>query len=269
MVRSVRNLQKFEIAATDGPIGSVADVLFDDERWIVRYLVVETGNWLPGRRVLISPLSVVQTEWDAQRLVLSITRNQVEHSPAVDTHKPVSRQHEVDHLNYYGYPHYWTSPEVWAPAPLSAEVQQEEAEADVSPADRHLRSAGEVFGYAIRATDGELGHADDLLIEDVSWAVRYLVVDTSNWWFGRHVLIAPEWITDINWPGRHVAVDLTRQAVKEAPPYDRAGHTNRQWEAAYYERLGRPGYWLTANQARRIKRAQEYLREEGGSLPPS
>jgi sporulation protein YlmC with PRC-barrel domain len=264
MVRSVRNLQKFEIAATDGLIGSVADVLFDDDRWVVRYLIVDTGNWLPGRRVLISPISVVQTEWDAKRLVLSISREQVEHSPHVDTHKPVSRQHEVDYLNYYGYPHYWVSPEVWAPAAIPEEPPPGEA-----PADPHLRSAQEVFGYAIRATDGDLGHVDDLLIEDVSWAVRYLVVDTSNWWFGRHVLIAPEWIADINWPRRHVAVDLTRQSVKEAPPYDRAEHTDRQWESAYYERLGRPGYWLTSNQARRVKRAQEYLRQEGDSLPPS
>ena len=236
MVRSVRNFQKLEIAATDGPIGSVADVLFDDERWGVRYLVVDTGHWLPGRRVLISPNSVVQTEWDAQRLLLAISREQVEHRPHVDTLKPVSRQHEVDHMNYYGYPPYWVSPEVWAPAAIP-----ESAPADETPADPHLRSAAEIFGYAIRATDGDLGHVDDLLIEDVSWAVRYLVVDTSNWWFGQHVLIAPEWIADISWPERHVAVDLTRQTVKEAPPYDRAGHATRQWEAAYYERLGRPG----------------------------
>jgi len=255
MVRSIRNLQKFEIAATDGPIGSVADVLYDDERWVVRYLVVDTGHWLPGRRVLISPISVVQTEWDAQRLLLSISRDQVEHSPHVDTLKPVSRQYEVDALNYYGYPHYWVSPEVWAPAAIPDATAPETA----TPADTHLRSASEVFGYAIRATDGDLGHVDDLLIEDVSWAVRYLVIDTSNWWFGRHVLMAPEWITEIDWPERFVAVDLTRDAVKEAPPYDRAEHADRQWEAAYYERLGRPGYWLTATQARRIKRAQQYL----------
>lgn len=264
MVRSVRNLQKFEIAATDGQIGSVADVLFDDDRWTVRYLIVDTGSWLPGRRVLISPISVVQTEWDAQRLVLSISREQVEHSPHVDTHKPVSRQHEVDYLNYYGYPHYWVSPEMWAPAAIPEDPPPGEA-----PADPHLRSAQEVFGYAIRATDGDLGHVDDLLVEDVSWAVRYLVVDTSNWWFGRHVLMAPEWIANISWPRRHVAVDLTRQSVKEAPPYDRAEHTDRQWESAYHERLGRPGYWLTSNQARRVKRAQEYLRDDGDSLPPS
>lgn len=264
MVRSARNLQKLEIAATDGLIGSVADVLFDDERWVVRYLVVDTGSWLPGRRVLISPNSVVQTEWDAQRLVLSISRDQVEHSPHVDTHKPVSRQHEVDHLNYYGYPHYWVSPEVWAPVA----IPETSATDAGTPADPNLRSAAEVFGYAIRATDGELGHVDDLLLEDVSWAVRYLVVDTSNWWFGRHVLMAPEWITDINWPERHVAVDLTREAVKDSPPYDRAKHTDRQWEAAYYERLGRPGYWLTSNQARRIKRAQEYLRQDKDSRSP-
>ena len=107
----------------------------------------------------------------------------------------------------------------------------------------------------------DLGHVDDVLFDDLSWAVRYLVVDTSNWWFGEHVLIAPEWITEISWPERSVVVDMTRQALKDAPPYDRAEHVDRQWELAYYGHLQQPGYWLTDDEVRTIKDAQSYPRE--------
>ena len=107
MIRSVKRMKRFEILATDGRIGAVDDFYFDDDRWAIRYVVVDTGRWLPGRRVLISPLSVSSTEWNEQRFVLSISRDQVRDSPDIDMHQPVSRRHEQDYLDYYGYPYYW------------------------------------------------------------------------------------------------------------------------------------------------------------------
>lgn len=273
MIRSAKDMKKFEILATDGPIGSLDDVYFDDERWAIRYVVVDTGRWLPGRRVLISPLSVNRTEWNEQRLVLSISRNQVKDSPGIDTHQPVSRRHERDYLDYYGYPYYWGHAGLWGahaipmlPTPeqiaaqrtRAAEVERQAAE----QGDTHLRSASEVSGHVIRAVDGDLGHVDDVLFEDVSWAIRYLVADTSNWWFGKHVLVSPEWITDISWPEHAVSVNVTRQLLKTAPRYNRAEHLDRQWEAAYYQHLQQPGYWLTEDDARAIKEAQSHLRDE-------
>lgn len=270
MIRSVKHMKKFSLVASDGGIGSVDDYYFDDERWVVRYIVVDTGTWLEGRKVLISPLSVTQTEWGDQRLRLSISRRKVKDSPGIDTHKPVSRRQEMEYLDYHRYPYYWGHAGLWGAGarpmlPTAEEIARQRvsaAEAEQTAAaqgDTHLRSASRVLGHVIRATDGDLGHVDNLLFDDVSWAIRYLVVDTSNWWFGKHVLIAPEWITDISWADRSVAVNLSRQRVKAAPEYDRAEHVDRQWEAAYYQHLQQPGYWLSADDARAIKEAHSYL----------
>ena len=273
MIRSAKQMKKFEIVATDGRIGSIDDFYFDDERWAIRYVVVDTGRWLPGRRVLISPLSISRTEWNEQRLLLSISRDQVKDSPGIDTHQPVSRRQERDYLDYYGYPYYWGHAGLWGahaipmpPTPEQMAAQRARAaRAERQAADQgdaHLRSASEVSGYVIRALDGDLGHVEDVLFDDVSWATRYLVVETSNWWFGKHVLVAPEWITDISWPDRSVSVNVIRQLLKMAPHYDRAEHVDRQWEAAYYQHLQQPGYWLSEDEAQAITEAQSYLRDE-------
>jgi uncharacterized protein YrrD len=273
MIRSVKEMKKFAVVATDGEIGSVDDFFFDDERWAIRYVVVNTGRLWSGRRVLISPVAVSRTEWGEGRLVLSISRERVHDSPGVDTHQPVSRRQERDYLDYYGYPYYWGHAGLWGahatpmlPTPEQiAKQRAQSAEAErraVDQGDAHLRSASEVSGYVIHALDGDLGHVTDVLFEDISWATRYLVVDTSSWWFGKHVLVAPEWITDISWVEGAVSVNVSRQLLKNAPPYSRAQHVDRQWELEYYRHLLQPGYWLSGDEARAIKEAQSYLRDD-------
>jgi hypothetical protein len=270
MIRSVKQLEQFDIVATDGSIGSIKDFYFDDERWVVRYLVVDTGKWLPGRRVLVSPFSVGGTDWNEHRVRLSITREQVRHSPDIDLHKPVSRQHEAEYLKYYGYPLYWAHTGLWGayPTPMPpAEVravQYEAAMAGQPPAtgDSHLRSTQEVIGYMIRATDGELGHVNDFLIDDATWAVRYFVINTSNWWFGKQVLASPSWISVIQWASKAVDVNVTRQAIRSAPPYDPAAHIDRLWEETYHRHLQQPGYWTGSDGDQAISAAKEALRRE-------
>jgi len=253
MLRNVRHLRGYAILATDGPIGEVEDLYFDDDRWAIRYLVVDTGSWLPGRKVLISPHAVGRPDWMAQQLPVSLTKAQVDGSPDVDTRRPLSRQYETDYLRYYGYPHYWGGAGLWGmgayPGDLTTEGSFEEAmkatQVSAMPAsgDSHLRSCRVVTGYHIHATDGDIGHVKDLLVEDRTWAIRYLIVDTSNWWGGHDVLVSPQWIEAVSWPDEKVSVDLTRQAVKDAPPYDAAAHLDREQEQAMHEHYGRPGYW--------------------------
>ena len=254
MLRSVRELQRFGVLASDGMIGAVVQFYFDDERWAVRYLVVDTGKWLPGRRVLISPMLVGQPDWTDQTMHVALTREQVKNSPDIDTHKPVSRQQELAHHRYYGLPPYWTGPALWGAAPYAMAMTAREAAAldqyvaeeqsrAVAQGDDHLRSTREVIGYTLHASDGELGNVDDFLVEDDSWAIRYLAVNTSQWWFGRKVLIPPAWITSIEWSVQTVRTDVTRQQVRSAPPYDQAAHIDRQWEADYYRHYGMPPYW--------------------------
>ena len=266
MLRNIQDLEGCTIGASDGPIGHVKDCYFDDEGWVVRYLVVETGNWLASRKVLISPIAVSPPNWAAKLLPVSLTKEQVRESPDIDTDKPVSRQHELDHATHYGYPSYWGGGGLWGegmyPNMLlpgyegfgSAEASRSEGEyayakreaARHQDDDPHLRSCNAVTGYHIHATDGEIGHVAGLLVDDRTWAILYLVVDTGNWWGGHKVLIAPSWIQDVSWFDSMVSVRLTRQAVKGAPAYDPTEPLDRRHEMRLYKHYGRPGYWADA-----------------------
>lgn len=258
MLRNLNDLRGSAIQAADGAIGHVRDFYIDDEAWIIRYLVVDTGHWLSSRKVLISPLSIQHMDWVGKKLSLTITMEQVQNSPDIDTDKPVSRQHEIDFLGYYTYPLYWGGAGVWDDEARSESVMPEfvstpavvQPESDIKldtiPAsplhdDPHLRSSNIMLSYFIHARDGEIGHVQSLLIDDHTWAVQYLVVNTSNWWLGHQVLIAPEWVTNISW--MDVSLEVTRQQVKDAPPYDPAIKVDRAQEASIYKHYGNMAYW--------------------------
>jgi len=261
----MNDLEGYAIRATDGPIGHVKDFYFDDAAWVVRYLVVDTGTWLSSRKVLISPIAMGYPNWTDKVLPVSITKEQVKNSPDIDTERPVTRQHEIRYLGYYGYPFYWGGAGLWgggiypnmmAPdyagfvsTPHGPQSEAEQAYAQAEAArhqddDPHLRSCKAVMSYHIQATDGDIGHVQDLLVDEETWAIRYIIVDTSNWWLGHQVLIAPQWIRNVSWHDATVSVNLTQQAVKDAPPYDSTAALGRELETAIYEHHGRPGYWV-------------------------
>lgn len=235
MIRGVDNLKGFVIAATDGDIGELKDVYFDDELWAIRYLVVDTGDWLPGRKVLISPLSVGTIDWTARRIDVTLTRQQVKGSPDIDTDKPLSRQNETEFFSYYGYPSYWDGANLWGAAaqpiaapPIAPELSAARQEAQRSKeqasahSDCHLRSTRVVIGYRIQALDGAIGHIENLLFDEDTWKVCYVEIDTRNWWPGKHVLISPEWIDVMEWADRSAHLHVLRTLVKDSPPYDPA-----------------------------------------------
>ena len=259
MLRSVAELQKYTIGAIDGTIGSVKDCYFDDEAWTVRYLVVQTGAWLVGREVLISPLSVSDLAAEKKVLHVSISAEQVKNSPGVDTQKPVSRQQEMGYLAYYGYPYYWGGAGLWGagsyPGAMLGGIdytRANERNVDLAYAreaprgandDQHLRSCETVKGYHIHATDGDIGHVDGFLVDDRTWAIRYLIVNTSNWWLGHQALIAPTWFEDVSWVYSKVTTSLSRQEVKHAPTYDSLLGLDRVDEERIYRHYRREGYW--------------------------
>jgi hypothetical protein len=253
MLRTVTDLKGATIAATDGDIGSVQDLYFDDVSWTVRYLMVDTGAWLPGRQVLISPMAVDRPRWSDGRLPVRLTRKQVEESPPADSTKPVDRQYEERYARYYGYPYYWTGPSRWGATAypdgmLTAPVAPPDAPAEVvtpgaEEGDPHLRSAVDLMTYYLEATDGDLGHVEDFLVDDREWAIRYMVVDTRNWWPGKKVLVSPEWIRRVSWEDSRVYVDLTRDGIKSAPEYDPSAPLDREYEDRLYRHHQRRGYW--------------------------
>ena len=263
MLRHAKELEDYELRARDGKIGHVEDFFFDDRTWTVRYLVIDTGTWLNRRKVLISPTAVSRAEWDQQLLPVDLTREQVRNSPSIDTAAPVSREHELALTRYYNWPAYWGVagfPDVGfalpivplAPADIAGAGGRDNPElaarrtghesrgAAATQEDRHLRSVRAVTGHAIEATDGAIGHVDDFLIDDRSWEVRYLIVDTRNWWPGKKVIVAPQWIAAVGWDEARVHVDLTRTAIKGSPAYDPTRQVTPDYAGQLHQHYGRP-----------------------------
>lgn len=249
MLRSLNDLERYMVSATDGGLGSVVDFLLDDQQWVVRYLVVETGGFLGGPRVLISPISFREANWLTRRFHVALTMDQVRKSPSIDADKPVSRQHERDYFRYYMYPYYWGATGLWGaggyPGLLAGAGWKDttSAHADDTPGDVHLRSAGEVHGYHVQGSDESIGHVQDFIVDDETWAVRYLVIDTRNWWFGKRVLVAPHWATRVSWTERKVYVDKTREAIKNSPEWNGTDAINREYEGRLHDHYEQPAYW--------------------------
>jgi sporulation protein YlmC with PRC-barrel domain len=246
MWQHARDLIGYGVSAADGALGSVEDLYLDDERWTVRYLVVNTGNWLTGRLVLVSPIAVGRIDRGSATVAVGLTREQVERSPSPDAHRPVSRQYEAEYAAYYGYPAYWSGPELWGLSGLPqvvglTTVERQAAETAVTPPaeDAHLRSALELKGYTLEAVDGDIGHLQDLVIDVDTWAVRLIIVDTSTWWLGRRVLIPPDWIRDIRWADRRAQVDVAREAVRSSPEWDKRQSIDEQYEQKLSAHYGR------------------------------
>ncbi len=202
-------IRKTRVAVRDADLGSLRDVYFDDERWVVRYFIVGTSRFM-GRDVLIAPEAVVRFDPDAHRLELELTRSQVEGSPAVDFAKPVSQQKAEEYIAYYGWPYFRSAA---AASGRRLESSQDERW------DPHLRSFLELIGYRIHGTDGQVGHLEDLLVDDRDWTIRYLVVDPRNWLPSKKVLLQPASVEDFDWQHHDVHVALSREHIRQAPPW--------------------------------------------------
>lgn len=254
MLHLLKDLEGLAIHATDGDIGKTTDVYFDDKQWVIRYLLVETGSWFSSKIVLLSPMAIKHLHIQEKTLSVHITREQVRHSPDIDTHKPVSRQFEMDYAGYYGYPFYWGGSGLWGAyssphlvaVGYESDVPDTFAEDDANEyrdQDRHLRSGNDAVGYHIEAHDGEIGHLQGMLIDADTLAIRYLIINTSNWWLGHLVLVAPPWIKEVSWLNAKIYVDMTQQQIKDAPLFDPDVPFNREMEQGIYFHYGRKGYW--------------------------
>lgn len=253
-LRRTKDLGDYTIGATYADIGKVHDFYFDDKQWTIRYIVVETGVVLAGRKVLISPAALRDRAWGPLHLWANLTWRQVESSPNIDLHKPISRQHEVEHHNHYGWPYYWPGEGVWGSWPHPAamvKAAQGSAPADkqASPPDAHLRSTREVAGYHVSAIGGEIGHVEDFLFDDKTWEIRYVIIDTSNWWAGKRVLVRPQWIKRVSWKGQMIYVDLSRELIRKSPQWDPNKPVSRRYELQLHQHYDSAPYW-TALEAR-------------------
>ena len=232
MLQSLKQLNGNQLAATDGEIGRVKDFYFDDRTWAVRYVVADTGNWLTGQLVLLSPHAFGRLHHGGQILCVNLLRKQIEDAPAAETHQPVSRQYEEQYHRYYGWPYYWEGDGLWGGMrdfpvlelpPKFASVQPPAATGPkAARADAHLRSAQAVNGYHLQATDGITGHVCDFLMDDKSWAIRELVIKVGHRFTGKEVRIPVSNVTQISYDESKIHVNLTTDAVEQSPAHDLA-----------------------------------------------
>lgn len=220
------------VQASDGLIGTVSDMLFDDRHWMVRWLVVDTGDWLSGRKVILPPSALGHPDPASGTFPVKLTRQQVEDSPAIGPDEHVSPDHEAGAVEHYGLSPYWSAGYLagyhaqWASTPFpvsgSAETARRIDDAENDRFNPSLRSFALLHGYHVESRDGDLGHVEDFLVDDTNWNIRFLVLDTRNWWAGKKVLVSPKSVLSIDWQARMLTLDVARQAVKDSPAYDPA-----------------------------------------------
>jgi uncharacterized protein YrrD len=270
MLLAISTLKGFSVEAKDGALGTVSDFLFDDTTWKLRWLVIDTGKWLTGRKVLVHPSVIGDADHGSCTIMVGLTKAQVEDSPAIGQDQPVSRQMQNDLYSYYGWDPYWGGgiygagmygAGVYGGAlsgggvgglapPLSTRSSSGEGgagganygEGDRNEGDPHLRSTAEVTGYHVHATDGDIGHVEDFLVDSASWGIRYLIVDTSNWWFGQHVLMSPYAVKEVDWSDHHIRLDLSRDKVKSSPSWNPADEIDGEFESRLHSHYNWPGY---------------------------
>ncbi len=243
-------LEGFAVEANDGKIGSVSDFLFDDKTWKIRWLVVDTGGWLTGRKILIHPSAIGQPDYGREELAVRLSKKQVEDSPDILSDAPVSQQVQADLYGYYGWDSLWGGGNYfnYAPYGMGAAFEPPPYRGDIGLAvaerdgDPDLRSAAEITGYHIQATDGPIGHVENFLVDDATWTIHYLVIDTKNWWPGRHVLMSPHAVKGIEWSDRAVALNVNCGQVKRSPAWDPLALIDSNYEQLLHRHYEWPGY---------------------------
>jgi sporulation protein YlmC with PRC-barrel domain len=256
MLRRLEELQGYELAAPDGIVGTLNDVFLDDETWTVRYFAVDTGLWL-GRLVLVSPISIESPDWQGRRIPLRVTRDEIERSPDLLSRARFTREEEREFAAYYGYPQYWGGSNVWGwagvPGALTAAppagyvpstaLEQDASGADTDALTTSIFSSRDLRGYHIHALDGEIGHVDDFILDEDTWSIRYLQIDTSNWIGGKTVLLAARWIQRIDPADGKIHVEVTRERIENSPEFHPDQPIDRVFEERLHEHYGLPAYW--------------------------
>jgi hypothetical protein len=233
VLRRLKDLSDYTMSSLDGDWGDVSDFYFDDVRWTVRYLVVDTsGFWEPASQVLVSPIAFRDIDWDSHRIQLQLTQDKVQRSPELDLTRPIPRAYEQQYLRYYDWPPYWGQSKVWGSSeyPESLAVDHWRDRADDDHTESHLRSVREATGFHIEGLDGEIGRVKDFVIDDRTWTIRYIVADVGAWWRGQSVLLAPHWIESIRSNEGIVCMNMPRRIIRASPEWSLGDPIGKEYE---------------------------------------
>ncbi|MEI6558428.1 MAG: PRC-barrel domain-containing protein [Rhodospirillaceae bacterium] len=234
MLRSMKELFGYSVAALDGPLGTLEDFLFDERTHDLRYLVADTGGWFNRRHLLVTPAAFGRTRWPARDFPVRITCAQAAASPVMVVDAPLSRQHEVALHTFFEWMPYWLTHANGVP---TAHVAPPGGAALPSPV---LCRAQRLIGYQLEASDSRIGHIVDFLVDDEVWRMQHLVVDTEAWGDPRTVMVSLAVFTGIDAGAETVKVDLTERLVRESPVYDPSAIAGSRSEVVFHDYLGRP-----------------------------
>lgn len=254
MLRALLEMQGYQLRAIDKDFGTVDDFYFDDRLWALRYVVADTGTWLPGRKVLISPEALEHPSWEEKVFPARLTSTEIEDSPGIETDLPFSLQKEKDLRTFFKWREYWNDEIFLQPVGYALAGAHGTASLDLPPGigvqssarltgNPHLRSAQEVKGYSIRAKDGEIGQVSDFIVAEDTWTIRYLVIDTENWLPGKNVIISPAWVNAIDWSHQIVEVGMTQEMIEHSPEFIPDQPINKEYETRLYDYYGKPHDW--------------------------
>ena len=233
---SANSLLGYHLHATDGEIGSLHDIYFDDESWAIRYFVVDTGDWLPDKKVLVSPGFIGLPDEEREILPVSLAKNELENCPERDSEKPVSRQHDESLLEPRIWQTYWIGgyyPVAGTGMSLPiVPVFEDRNRLDVDPAkcigdgDPHLRSIDAVTGYSAVSTDSRRWYVDDFVIDCNIWKIKYITVARGKWFAEKKVQIPVELIREVSWDDFSVFISLSDEAFEQSPEFEPSRHMN-------------------------------------------
>ncbi len=246
MLMKFKTLKDYTLESLDGNIGKVKEFYFDDQYWAVRYLIVDTGNWLSDKQVLISPYQISSVNQEKETISINLTKNQIENSPSLDSDKPVSRQFELSYYGFYDMPTYWDGLYMWGSSPyiIQDRKMQDQTTEGGNSWDPHLRSSHEVSGYHIQASDNVIGHVENFIIDPGIWAIRYLIINTGNWLPGKKILVSTKWIEKVSWSESKIFINLLSEAIITSPEYTDEMLLTRDYETGLHHHYNLHGYWV-------------------------
>jgi len=245
MLIKIKSLKSYKLNCIDGEVGKIKEFYFDDQHWAIRYLVADTGNWHSGKQVLISPDALSSVNVESEYISINLTKKQINDSPSLENNMPISRQFEEEYYDFYGWSAYWkgTNPSINYPLMIHDNEELSESNQLKKPWDNRLHSTNNMSGHHIQAIDGELGHIVDFIIDIQKWAIRYLIVDTQNWWLGKKVLISSKWIDHVSANGLKVFINLSRESIRLSPEYTEEALLTRDYESQLHKYYNRNVYW--------------------------
>lgn len=245
MLTNAKTIRDYKVNGVDGEVGGIKDFFFDDHFWTVRYLVVNTGSWLKKRQVLISPYFLGTVDHSLEFINVDLTKEEIKNSPPLESDMPVSRQYEEQYYGHFGAPVYWGGSSMWGSSQsiIRDREKWDTIESGEGSWDPNLQSGKDVTGLNIQTINDEIGEVDDFIIDDDTWAIRYLVIDTGKWLPGKKVLVSPQWIDRISWDDSKVFVDISREAIENSPEYHDGELLTRDYETRLHKHYNKMGYW--------------------------